>query len=70
MGATGELGLSSGPEKYLERRDSMISDALFVAADLADAPYGAAPVMRWQDVREAGALTPDVGHTRHWILRI
>ncbi|MFD5730355.1 hypothetical protein ACFWMT_30165 [Streptomyces sp. NPDC058368] len=58
MGATGELGLSSGPEKYLERRDSMISDALFVAADLADDPYGSAPVVYWRDVRE---VEPNAG---------
>ncbi|CAM5670038.1 hypothetical protein SATRM34S_07123 [Streptomyces atroolivaceus] len=50
MGTTLEYGLSS--EGHLERKDRMITTALFVGAELAEAPYEAGPVMHWCDVRE------------------
>ncbi|MFC9242478.1 hypothetical protein ACFT7S_00050 [Streptomyces sp. NPDC057136] len=52
MGAALELGLSPEVEGYWQRQDTMITDALFVSAELADDPYGAKPVLQWRDVRE------------------
>lgn len=50
MGTALEYGLSS--EGHPERKDRMITSALFVSAELAEAPYEAGPVMHWCDVRE------------------
>ncbi|CAL9324781.1 hypothetical protein SUDANB180_00602 [Streptomyces sp. enrichment culture] len=50
MGAALEWGLS--PEGYAERRDAVITDALFVAPGLAADPYGSEPIIQWCDVRE------------------
>ncbi|MFF0702797.1 hypothetical protein ACFYVC_21085 [Streptomyces tendae] len=48
MGA--ELEFEVGPQQYVHRTDKMISSALFVGPDLADAPYASEPVVRWRDV--------------------
>ncbi|WP_030932250.1 hypothetical protein [Streptomyces sp. NRRL B-24720] len=50
MGTALEYGLP--PEGHPERKDRMITSALFVGAELAEAPYEAGPVMHWRDVRE------------------
>lgn len=44
--------LKLGPSPEWDRQDTMITDALFVVAELAEDPYGAAPVIQWRDVRE------------------
>ncbi|WP_307671874.1 hypothetical protein [Streptomyces sp. V4I2] len=50
MGTALEYGLST--EGHPERKDRMITSALFVSAELAEAPYEAVPVRHWCDVRE------------------
>ncbi|WP_327308953.1 hypothetical protein OG730_40240 [Streptomyces sp. NBC_01298] len=43
------------PKGYAARTDTALSSALLVAPELAQDPYGAAPVIAWQDVREKTA---------------
>ncbi|CAO0830850.1 putative protein OS=Streptomyces microflavus OX=1919 GN=Smic_78980 PE=4 SV=1 [Streptomyces microflavus] len=50
MGAALEYGISS--EGHPERKDRMITSALFVSAELAESPYETGPVLHWFDVRE------------------
>ncbi|GAA3044203.1 hypothetical protein GCM10017562_01380 [Streptomyces roseofulvus] len=53
MGATQEQVLS--PEGYLQGGDRVRTEALFVASELADDPYGTEPVIAWRDVRDESA---------------
>ncbi|MFJ8078242.1 hypothetical protein ACIQ7Q_31005 [Streptomyces sp. NPDC096176] len=39
-------------EGFAQRQDTVITEVLLVGPGLAEDPYGAAPVMRWRDVRE------------------
>ncbi|MFF8544981.1 hypothetical protein ACF060_32405 [Streptomyces werraensis] len=50
MGAAQEQGLT--PEGYVQRLDTMITDALLVGPELAKNPFGSEPVSRWHDVRD------------------
>ncbi|MEU8670604.1 hypothetical protein AB0C71_27415 [Streptomyces anulatus] len=45
-----EYGISS--TGHPERKDRMVTSALFVSAELADSPYETEPVRHWCDVRE------------------
>ncbi|MER5485929.1 hypothetical protein ABT024_22315 [Streptomyces sp. NPDC002812] len=72
MGTAQDWGRS--PEGYLQRQDALITSALFVGPELANDPYGAAPVMHWRDVRELGRnpgvwpVTPDCDRPRwEWV---
>ncbi|WP_080128060.1 MULTISPECIES: hypothetical protein [unclassified Actinoplanes] len=49
LGATPQWGLS--PSGALERTGMMVTDALFVGAELAEDPYSSEPIIRWRDVR-------------------
>ncbi|MCX5300315.1 hypothetical protein OG898_28180 [Streptomyces sp. NBC_00193] len=53
MGTVPERILHS--KGYTARTDKVISSALLVASELAQDPYGAAPVIAWQDVCERAA---------------
>lgn len=50
MGTALEYGISS--TGHPERKDRMITSALFVSAELAESPYETGPVLHWCDVRE------------------
>ncbi|WP_073948543.1 hypothetical protein [Streptomyces kebangsaanensis] len=50
MGAAQAWELSS--EGYVQRTDRMISEALLVAPELAEDPYGAETIVHWWDIRE------------------
>ncbi|MEV7730204.1 hypothetical protein AB0P15_36650 [Streptomyces sp. NPDC087917] len=53
MGTAQKYVLSA--EGHVQRPDEVITDTLFVGAELADDPYAAPPVMHWRDVREQGS---------------
>ncbi|WIM99813.1 hypothetical protein ACTOB_003478 [Actinoplanes oblitus] len=68
MGARPGRGLSAAG--FSERKDTMITDALLVCAELAEAPYLSEPVIQWCDVRElesnpgAWPVKPDADRPR------
>lgn len=56
MGAALQWGLTF--EGYVQRLDTMITDALLVGSELAANPLGSEPVICWRDVRDKA---PNVG---------
>jgi hypothetical protein len=50
MGATLERGRSLAG--YVARRDTMLTNALLVCAELANDPFRSEPVVRWHDIRD------------------
>ncbi|MFD4595778.1 hypothetical protein [Streptomyces rubiginosohelvolus] len=53
MGAAQEQGLTAdGPEGYVQRLDTMVTEALLVGPELAKNPFESEPVSQWRDVRD------------------
>ncbi|MFJ3213989.1 hypothetical protein [Streptomyces flaveolus] len=50
LGTVQEWHLSA--EGYLQRQDRVVTNALLVASDLTEDPYGSEPVIQWRDVRD------------------
>ncbi|XCM28393.1 hypothetical protein ABXI76_02535 [Streptomyces parvus] len=53
MGAAQEQGRTAdGPERYVQRLDTMVTEALLVGPELAKNPFKSEPVSQWRDVRD------------------